>query len=208
MNDKRDVKVCLLGDANVGKTSLSLSLKHGKCSSVTFSTVGAAFLKVTSDKDYNLCVWDTAGGERFQGLMPMYVRGSEVVVCVYDITNEQSFRHVCGQIHKFKKKIDGCENAIWFLVGSKADLFEVAQVNHQTIDDLKRDCNVDNVTNIFVSNMSGEGVSILKQKIYESIRTKDDTLPKGDDTVETKKDVINLSQPNNTGLKKILCCNN
>lgn len=35
-----------------------------------------------------LDIWDTAGLERFQSLIPMYYRGAHAALVVYDITNE------------------------------------------------------------------------------------------------------------------------
>lgn len=116
---KREIKLCILGEANVGKTSLSFSLKNGRCTTTTCSTVGAAYLKVTSDEKYNINIWDTAGSERFHALMPMYIRGAEVCIGVFDITKKDTFLNLTKMKHKFDKEIEGCEDAIWIFVGKR-----------------------------------------------------------------------------------------
>lgn len=65
------LKVIVLGDSGVGKTSLLLRYVDNKFSLATKSTIGADFLSKQIDVDdqaVNLQIWDTAGQERFQGM--------------------------------------------------------------------------------------------------------------------------------------------
>jgi Ras-related protein Rab-18 len=61
------------------------------------STIGADFkvkhLKL-SNKQIKLTVWDTAGQERFRTLTPLYYRGVQGVVMVYDVTRHNSFNNL------------------------------------------------------------------------------------------------------------------
>lgn len=61
------------------------------------STIGASFCikKLAVDGcTVRLQIWDTAGQERFRSMAPMYYRGANAAVIVYDITNEESFLDV------------------------------------------------------------------------------------------------------------------
>lgn len=53
----------------------------------------AAFLTQTvclDDTTVKFEIWDTAGQERYHSLAPMYYRGAQAAIIVYDITNQVS----------------------------------------------------------------------------------------------------------------------
>lgn len=67
------------------------TLRHMKCSFPNFS---AAFLTQTvclDDTTVKFEIWDTAGQERYHSLAPMYYRGAQAAIVVYDITNQVSY---------------------------------------------------------------------------------------------------------------------
>ena len=56
----------------------------------------AAFLTQTvmlDDTTVKFEIWDTAGQERYHSLAPMYYRGAQAAIVVYDITNQVSIRY-------------------------------------------------------------------------------------------------------------------
>lgn len=58
----------------------------------------AAFLTQTvclDDTTVKFEIWDTAGQERYHSLAPMYYRGAQAAIVVYDITNEVSPNMLC-----------------------------------------------------------------------------------------------------------------
>jgi hypothetical protein len=63
----KDLKVCLLGDTSVGKSSLVIRFTMNEFNVYQESTVGASFLSktiVVDDRPYKLQIWDTAGQEK------------------------------------------------------------------------------------------------------------------------------------------------
>jgi Ras-related protein Rab-5C len=95
------VKLVLLGEAAVGKSSLVLRFVNGEFQDNKEPTIGAAFLTQKcklDDKIIKFEIWDTAGQERFHSLAPMYYRNAQAAVVAYDITkqviiiNEELFR--------------------------------------------------------------------------------------------------------------------
>jgi GTPase SAR1 family protein len=98
-------KLVLLGESAVGKSSLVLQFVKGQFDDYRESTIGAAFLTQTvqREKDGNFIkfeLWDTAGQERYKSLAPMYYRSSHAAVVVYDITSAVS-RCSCLSIFSF-----------------------------------------------------------------------------------------------------------
>jgi Ras-related protein Rab-7A len=88
------LKIIILGDSGVGKTSLMNQYVTRKFSNQYKATIGADFLTkevMIDDKLVTLQIWDTAGQERFQSLGVAFYRGADCCVCVYDVTTPKSF---------------------------------------------------------------------------------------------------------------------
>ncbi|GFF40930.1 alpha-galactosidase, putative [Aspergillus udagawae] len=84
------LKVIILGDSGVGKTSLMNQYVNKKFSASYKATIGADFLTKEVLVDDRL-IWDTAGQERFQSLGVAFYRGADCCVLVYDVNNSKSF---------------------------------------------------------------------------------------------------------------------
>uniref|UniRef100_A0A8C6V967 RAB5B, member RAS onco family n=2 Tax=Elapidae TaxID=8602 RepID=A0A8C6V967_NAJNA len=86
-------KLVLLGESAVGKSSLVLRFVKGQFHEYQESTIGAAFLTQSvclDDTTVKFEIWDTAGQERYHSLAPMYYRGAQAAIVVYDITNQEA----------------------------------------------------------------------------------------------------------------------
>lgn len=91
------MKVIILGDSGVGKTSLMNQYVHKKFSPQYKATIGADFLSKEiqiDDKLVTLQIWDTAGQERFQSLGVAFYRGADCCVIVYDVNSNKSFENL------------------------------------------------------------------------------------------------------------------
>ncbi|XP_072207035.1 ras-related protein Rab-20 [Excalfactoria chinensis] len=115
---KPDGKVVLLGDMNVGKTSLLHRYMERRFQD-TVSTVGGAFY-LKQWGPYNISIWDTAGREQFHGLGSMYCRGAAAVILTYDVNNLQSLVELED---RFLALTDSASaDCIFAIVGNKVDL--------------------------------------------------------------------------------------
>ncbi|XP_017565467.1 ras-related protein Rab-20-like [Pygocentrus nattereri] len=115
---KPDIKMVILGDMNVGKTSL-LHRYTERSFKDTLSTVGGAFF-LKQWGPYNISIWDTAGREQFHGLGSMYCRGASAIILTYDVTNWQSL----VQLEECFLSLTDSANSdcIFAVVGNKVDL--------------------------------------------------------------------------------------
>ena len=83
MGDCLHIKCVVLGEANVGKTSIINRYFYDKFFQFCESTIGCSFCNkkyIKNSKIYKLDVWDTAGQERYRSLVPMYYRDASVII--------------------------------------------------------------------------------------------------------------------------------
>ncbi|KAL7712147.1 Ras-related protein Rab-7b [Entamoeba marina] len=89
------LKMILIGDSSVGKSSLMNQFINKNFNSQYKATIGADFLTKEIDVDNQsiaLQVWDTAGHEKFMSFGQAFYRGSDCCFLVFDVTNEISFK--------------------------------------------------------------------------------------------------------------------
>lgn len=123
MSNLRSHKVVLVGDSNVGKTSIVNSL-FKRFKEDEQSTIGCAYHLYHSNKaKNNLGLWDTAGQERFRSIVRMYFRNVHAVIIVFDLSNSKSYSNLDKWITDINKIIkDEPYPPLKYLVGSKDDL--------------------------------------------------------------------------------------
>ncbi|OHT02057.1 small GTP-binding protein [Tritrichomonas foetus] len=117
------VKLVLLGDSGVGKTSIVTQYVSGVAANNVKPTIGAAFVTkevIVDGKPLELLIWDTAGQEVYRGLAPMYYRSALIAIVVYDVTRTQSYEAVNYWIKELKTNVDG--SIIILVCGNKTDL--------------------------------------------------------------------------------------
>lgn len=127
------LKVIILGDSGVGKTSLMNQYVKKSFSSQYKATIGADFLTkdvVVDDKLVTLQIWDTAGQERFQSLGVAFYRGADSCVLCYDMTEAKSFDNLESWMDEFLvHAVPRNQESFPFVVlGNKADLPNKRQV--------------------------------------------------------------------------------
>ncbi|XP_076459805.1 ras-related protein Rab-5C-like [Babylonia areolata] len=119
----RQVKLVLLGDQGVGKSSIALRFVRGEFQEHHEATIGAAFLTQTikaGEHTVKLDIWDTAGQERYHSLAPMYYRGAAAAIVVYDVNNANTFNRALAWVKELRQQNAG--SVLIVLAGNKADL--------------------------------------------------------------------------------------
>ncbi|VDK38227.1 unnamed protein product [Taenia asiatica] len=121
------LKVIILGDSGVGKTSLMNQYVTQRFSNQYKATIGADFLTketMVDDRVVTLQIWDTAGQERFQSLGVAFYRGADCCVLVYDVTMPNTFKTLDSWRDEFLIQASprDPENFPFILIGNKIDL--------------------------------------------------------------------------------------
>lgn len=116
-------QLVLIGDTGVGKSCLLLRFADDTFTENYTSTIGVdfRFRTVKIDKKViKLQIWDTAGQERFRTITSAYYRGADGIIMVYDVTSEESFRHINEWFLEVNRYAS--ENTCKLIVGNKIDL--------------------------------------------------------------------------------------
>ncbi|XP_069081843.1 ras-related protein Rab-5B-like [Pleurodeles waltl] len=125
-------KLVLLGDMAVGKSSLVLRFVKGQFDEFQETTIGAAFLAQSvclDDTTVKFEIWDTAGQERYHSLAPMYYRGAQAAIVVFDITKPETFDRAKAWVKELQRQAS--PNIVIALAGNKIDLAEKRMVEFE-----------------------------------------------------------------------------
>ncbi|MBE7468933.1 MAG: hypothetical protein DPW09_08970 [Anaerolineae bacterium] len=102
-------KVAIIGDGNVGKTTLLRRFATGMFQESRIMTIGVDFQTVvvkSGELSFKLTVWDLAGQERFASFRDNFYRGARAVAIVYDVTDRQSFESLPRWEQEAKSVVD------------------------------------------------------------------------------------------------------
>jgi len=122
-NDLLPIKIILLGDTGVGKSSIIKRYIEDSFDENLSSTIGSNFLekieKIKGQK-VRLEVWDTAGQEEFRSVTKLFVKNSKIIILVYNVTQKLSFEGLNYWYDFIQKEL--AQNFVLGVAGNKTDL--------------------------------------------------------------------------------------
>ena len=129
------VKVVLIGESGVGKTSIIVQFTSGKFDQDQVSSLSAQFISKTIEfqnigKAVKFDIWDTAGQEKYRSLAKIFYKDARVICLVYDITDIKSFNEIKSYWYEMVKTHAG-EDVLLAVVANKSDLFDNAEVKNE-----------------------------------------------------------------------------
>ena len=165
-----EMKIILLGDVSVGKTSiLGRYIKNSfnedyKCTIQTERQT--KLIDIDLHSSVKLVIWDTCGQEKFRNVTRQYYHGCDGAVIVFDLTNRDSFDYVPKWIEELKN--NGPQNISLLIVGNKSD-----KTNERVVP-------INDINKLFgnkylyydVSAKNGNNVSLAFDKIRTQIFNK------------------------------------
>ncbi|CAF1256146.1 unnamed protein product [Rotaria sordida] len=125
------LKLLLIGDADVGKSSLLFRFADDTFNESYLATIGVDFETRTMNhngKTVKFQIWDTSGQERFRTITSSYYRGAHGIIIVYDVTNAKSFENIKMWLQIIDRNAN--QNVKKLLVGNKSDLTSNRIVDH------------------------------------------------------------------------------
>ena len=132
--DAQPVKVVLLGESGVGKTSIITQFISKKFNQRCPTSVSAQFIsKIMKFPEYSknlkFDIWDTVGQEKYRSLTKIFYKDADIIIFVYDITTEFSFKAIKDYWYKETKEHTDIE-PILALAANKIDLYKDEQITN------------------------------------------------------------------------------
>ncbi|MHA2366791.1 MAG: Rab family GTPase [Candidatus Hodarchaeales archaeon] len=127
------MKICIVGDGAVGKTSLRDRYLGRGFKSTYIMTVGADFSvkeEIINNEVLKFQIWDLAGQPKFDNIRKLYYKGSRGFLIVFDVTRPTSYENITTWIDEIKKY--NKEDLPTVLIGNKIDIRDDSNPVHIT----------------------------------------------------------------------------
>ena len=163
----------------VGKTSISTRLIKGKFVKIDISnrTINTNCYQKRiqiNDSIFNLNIWDTAGEEKYHAMAPIFYRGAQGAVVIFDVTNRETFKRATKWFSELSEFAEGNPKII--LVGNKIDLPNRVITNDEaTALANKYKCNFLEVSALLGTNVN-EIFNSLTLAIYQGTKNMDQEI--------------------------------
>ena len=201
-----NLKILILGDSSVGKTTLLLKYVDGYFPTIYVATIGVE-LKVkkinVNGIDLNLQIWDTAGQERFRGVTRNFMKGADGIIYAYDITKKSSFDSLKNWIIQSEESTVGFKKII---IGNKTDLESERVVSKEAF---QKFCQNKNIQGMEVSAKNGNNVDKCFELIAKLIiegKTKEQLIEKYSEAGRNRGKSIVSKESYKKSKEKKKCC--
>ena len=200
--DEINLKILLVGETSVGKTSLFLRYVDDTFPDKHMASVGVEYrIKIYEYRGFKikLQIWDTAGQERFHAITNNYFHNADGILFVYDITEPKSYEYIKKWIEESEQIEHNFEK---LLLGNKCDLRHKVKVPE---DKVKEFCNESNIEWFEVSAKENINLKQAFNKIVELI-LKDKTEEEIKELFSSILNNSSLTLQKKKKKKEKLCC--
>ena len=158
MKDKKEIikyKFILLGDSQVGKSSIFHKLSKNEFLEANLSTQGQDHMVINFNdlkidingkkekKNFNITLFDTAGQERYRSVTTNFIKHADGILLIYDITSKITFEHIDAWLDSIQENLSDWEKSDYLIMmlGNKLDLVKE--------DEKERKVDIEEVKNKF-----------------------------------------------------------
>jgi len=175
------LKICILGEGGVGKSTLTKRIITGQFDAATKMTIGIDFqaLKtsifdptVLDDQDdvpnidLNVQIWDFGGEERFRFMLPRYCKGAVGGLLLYDLSRYSTTKYL-AEWHSIWIE-NAPKNSPLFLIGTKSDVLNSDEERNLADDSIRELANSLNITQTYtISSKTGRNVHIMTNELLK-----------------------------------------
>ena len=165
-----EIKICLLGDVSVGKTSIASRFCKNSFNENYINTIGGAYqqqnIVLNNGAKIKLHIWDTSGQDRFRSMTNLYYRDAQVAILTYDVTNESSLESLNYWLNELNDKVE-VDNMLLCLAGNKTDVDQ----SEKRIPTSKGKAFAEEHNMIFFETSAKNGTGV--KELFQAIATKE-----------------------------------
>ena len=167
------VKLAIVGDAGVGKTSYIQSLLKNKPILDQLPTMGISFNTIVvedvNDVKIKVNIWDTAGQDRFRSIIKLYLRNVDGIILMYDTYTEKVNENLSLWLNTI---LEESENIYVLVVFNKTDI--IHKNKESNINDGKDFCKKHKLIFKELSVKNFENIKDVILSLIQTIRTNPD----------------------------------
>lgn len=171
------MKIILLGDIAVGKTSIIKRLQFDSFSQLHNATLAIDFTAFTFQIDEDgskadVLVWDTCGSEKFRAITRSYFNDVNGIILAFDVTNKKSFQNLPSWIDDINSHVDKKNDELVvpiIIVGNKCDIYDDREISFQEASNW---CREHGFTYMESSAKSGYNVKNIFEELTQEIMIK------------------------------------
>ncbi|MHA2035664.1 MAG: Rab family GTPase [Promethearchaeota archaeon] len=164
------IKITLLGEKNVGKTSLVYRYIENKFRENYKATLGVNLLKKDMEVDGNgvsAQIWDLGGQESFRSLRKLYLEGANGALVIFDLSDRSSFDKLNDWIESF---VEARGEQPIVLIGNKSDLTNLRKISDEEASQYANDNNMELIVTSAKTGQNVEEAFIkLTKRILDNI---------------------------------------
>ena len=196
-----DIKIILLGECGVGKTSIINRFINNEFSSI-YETTGSmtySFKIVERNKQkYKLNLWDTIGQEKFRSLSRMFLNDAKIVILVYSIISMTTFTNLKYWLDLYNDNKE--KNSVLGVAANKVDLFQEEEVS----DELGKEFAKDNgaIFSLISAKENKEGIDLFLDKLLDAYLNGSNL----ENCIENKNIKLSKDKIKNSKNEKNGCC--
>ena len=164
-------KITVVGDVEVGKTSLIKQYTQDPFKTDYVKTIGAQFSVIDKEMEgikIRLLFWDIAGGKEFRFLHQSFYKNSRAAVIVYSLGKEDLDRDNLNQLSSWHDEImRNCGDIPIIIIGNKADLVDETKLDNSKIQEF---VNKNKLLGFYLTSAkTGQGINEAFNKIIEEL---------------------------------------
>lgn len=166
---RKVLRISMLGDTGVGKTSIINRFLDLGFSQSTTSNIGVEKhykeMKMKDGKQMKVILWDTAGQERFHAIATNTIKTCQGIVLSFDLTKKETFEKLGDWI----KEVKDINNQIPLVIfGNKCDMIDNREVEEEEAQDFAKSFNLEYFETSAKENINiNEGLAVVIQASYE-----------------------------------------
>jgi small GTP-binding protein len=204
-DDMLEIKLVLLGESGVGKTSIIGRYVRDEFSEniISSSTMTYVGKTITINKQkIQLNIWDTIGQERFRSLSKLFFNDTKIVVLVYSIDSKKTFDNLSYWYDLYREQLV-VEDTILGVVANKSDLFDRQEVSDEEGREYAKKNGA--IFGLISAKANKQGIDLYIHKLIEAYLNKINKN-NNNNNKDNKGVKLNPSNNGNKNNQKSSCC--